>query len=98
MNQENELIRNNVHIFIIRESKLDPSFSNSQFHIPGYRLFRKNRNKNEGGLMCHVNPDLPVKIVTSNTFRTNLNVSTIEITLGKRRILFLVLCCIWKMR
>ena len=48
----NELIRNNFDIFVITESKLDSSFADSQFHVPGYRLFRKDRNKNGGGLMC----------------------------------------------
>ena len=46
----NEMIRNNFDTFIITESKLDSSFPNSQFHIPGYRLFRKDYNKNGGGL------------------------------------------------
>ena len=40
----NELIRNNFDIFIIAESKPNSSFPDSQFHIPGYRLFRRDRN------------------------------------------------------
>ena len=46
----NEMIRNSFDTFIITESKLDSSFPNSQFHIPGYRLSRKDYNKNGGGL------------------------------------------------
>ena len=85
----NELIRNNFDIFVITESKLDSSFADSQFHVPGYRLFRKDRNKNGGGLMCYINQDLPVKIVTSYKFPRNLKVLPIEITIGKRKILLL---------
>ena len=83
----NEMIRNNFDIFVITERKLDTSFQDSQFHIPGYRLFRKDRNKNGGGLMCYINRDLPVKIVTNNKFLTNLEVLSIKKTVGKRKIL-----------
>ena len=85
----NELIRNNFDIFIITESKLDSSFPDSQFHVPGYRLFRKDRKKNGGGLMCYINQDLPVKIVTSYKFPTNLEILPIKITIGKRKIFLL---------
>ena len=68
----NKLIRNNFDIFITTESKLDSSFPDSQFHVPGYGLFWKDRNKNGGGLMCYINQDLTVKIVTSYKFPTNL--------------------------
>ena len=39
--------------------------------------------------MCYINQDLPVKIVTSYKFPTNLEVLPIEITIGKRKILLL---------
>ena len=39
--------------------------------------------------MCYVNQNLPVKIVTSYKFPTNLEVLPLEITLGKRKILLL---------
>ena len=71
------------------ESKLDSSFPDSQFHTTGYRLFRKDCNKNLGGLMCYINQDLPVQIVTSYKFPTNLKVLPIEITIGKGKILLL---------
>ena len=77
----NKLIRNDFDIFITTESKLDSSFPDSQFHVPGYRLFRKDRIKNGGGLVCYINQDLPVKIVTSYKFPTNLEVLPIEIIL-----------------
>ena len=83
----NEMIRNNFDIFVITERKLDTSFQDSQFHIPGYRLFRKDRNKNGGGLLCYINRDLPVKIVTNYKFLTNLEVLSIKKTVGKRKIL-----------
>ena len=61
-------MRNNFDIFMITESKLDSSFPNSQFHIPGYRLFRKARSKTGVDLMFYLNQYLSVKIATSNKF------------------------------
>ena len=103
----NELIRINFDIFIITQSKVDSSFSDSQFHIPGLRLFRKDCNKNGGGLMYYISQNLPVKEVTSYKFPSNLKVLPGEITPSKRKLLLLLLCrphlilrmasnCIWK--
>ena len=41
----NELIKDTFNIVLVSESKLGPD---SQFSIPGYRLVRKDRNKNGG--------------------------------------------------
>ena len=59
----------------------------NQFHIPDYRLFRKDRNKNGGGPTCYINQDARVKVVTSYKLPINLEVLRIEITLGKRKIM-----------
>ena len=60
------LIRNLFDIFTVRETKLEFSFSVSEFTIPGYRLFRKDRNQHGGGSIFYVNQDIPCK--TINTF------------------------------
>ena len=67
----NEQIRNSFDTFIITDSKLDLTFSDSRFYIPGYTLFRKDCTKNWGYLMCYINQNLPVKIVTSYKFPSN---------------------------
>ena len=46
----NELIKDTFDTFLLRESKLDSSFPDSQFSIPYYRIIRKDRNKNGGGV------------------------------------------------
>ena len=44
---------------MITESKLDDSFPSIQFKIDGYDLpYRKDRNKNGGGVMIFVREDL----------------------------------------
>ena len=59
-----ELINANLlDIFVIGESKLDDSFASSQFQIPGYRLFRKDRctKKFGGGVVVFAKSELKVQ-------------------------------------
>ena len=46
-----ELIRNNIDVFLFSETKLDEAFPNQQFKISGYKMFRRDRNKHGGGIM-----------------------------------------------
>ena len=46
-----ELIKDTFDAFLVSESKIDSTFSNSQFSIPGYCIVWKNRNKNGGGIL-----------------------------------------------
>ena len=39
-------------------SKLDLAFPDNQFSIPGYRIIRKDRNKNGGGVLFYINEDI----------------------------------------
>ena len=43
----NELIKHTFDIFFVSESKLDSSFPDSQFSIPGYHIVRKDREKKQ---------------------------------------------------
>ena len=40
----------NFDIFLILESKIDSTFSNMQFKINGYKLFRRDCNRFGGGI------------------------------------------------
>ena len=46
---------------MLQETKLDDSFSNSQFHLQGYSLYRADYKHNSGGLMTYVRNDLQQK-------------------------------------
>ena len=35
----------NFHVFLTSESKIDSTFSNMQFKLKGYKLFRHDRNR-----------------------------------------------------
>ena len=81
------LIRNHFDIFLISETKLDFSFSGSEFKIPGYRLFRKDRNQRRGGLIFYVNQDIPCKTINTFNFPNSLEVLPLEISLRKKYML-----------
>ena len=52
---------------VISETKLDESFSNGQFKIPGYALpFRLDRNQFGGGIMVFVREDIPSRVLSLN--------------------------------
>ena len=41
-----ELIKDTFDIYLLRESKLDSGFPDDQFSIHGYRIVRKDRDRN----------------------------------------------------
>ena len=74
----NELIKD---IFLWSESKLDSSFSDSQFLVPCYRIVKKGQNKNGGVL----------KSLKRNNYQKKLEILLLEINLVKMKILVMEL-------
>ena len=63
------VIRTNLDILIIQETKLDDSFPPGQFLIDGYsQPYRLDRNKYGGGVMIYVREDIPSKLLKKHTF------------------------------
>ena len=57
-----DLIKGNVDVLAISETKLDDLSPAGQFKIPGYALpFRLDRNQNDRGILVFVREDIPVK-------------------------------------
>ena len=52
-------------------------------------MFRKDQNKNSGGLLFYVNQDLNCKIVNTYNFPTVIEILPLELTLTKRKWLIL---------
>ena len=60
-------IKGNVDIMVISETKLDESFPNGQFIIPGYALpCRLDCNQFGGGIMVFVREDIPSRVLSLN--------------------------------
>ena len=81
------MIKNTFDILIVNESKLDSGFPDSQFSIPGYRIVRKDRKKNGGGIIVYINEDIPFKVIESKQLPGSLEIPTFEIILDKMKIL-----------
>ena len=62
------MVQDKIDILVVIESKLDDTFPDSQFHIPGYKVhFRKDRNKLVRGIIVFVRDDIPCKKIDVRT-------------------------------
>ena len=80
-----DMVKGVLDIFLISESKIDASFTNKQFAISGYNMFRLDRNCTGGGLLLYVNEDIPAKLVNDFTSPIGLEILLIEFTISKRK-------------
>ena len=58
-----DLVLKETDICLFSETKIYYSFPNSQFFAEGYKMFRKDRNKNGGGLILNINEGIPSKLI-----------------------------------
>ena len=72
---------------MLSESKLDSSFPEAQFKIPGYRIFRQDRDKYGGGFMFYINQKNPCKKIRTFQFTSSIEILTLEMNLGKEKLL-----------
>jgi hypothetical protein len=62
-----DMIKDNVDILLISETKLDESYPEGRFFIEGYKEpIRLDRNKNGGGLLFFIHDDLECKEIKSH--------------------------------
>ena len=54
-----DIIKDNIHILMISETKVDDSFPDGQFFLDGFGTpFRLDRNGNGGGIMLFTRNDI----------------------------------------
>ena len=83
-----DIIKNNVDILMISETKLDSSFPNRQFQIHGYsEPYRFDRNGNGSGILVFIREEIPSKLVES---QMKIEGFFIELNLRRKKWL---LCC-----
>ena len=63
-----------AHIMFVSETKIDASYPNAQFSIPGYSLYRNDRKKGGGGIMALISTSLSKK-----RLKLDKNFKTLEI-------------------
>ena len=63
-----EFLKDKFNISLVSKNKLDSSFPDAQFKIPGYRIFRQDRDKYRGGLMFYIKQNIPCKKIETFQF------------------------------
>ena len=80
------LIKGNIDILVITESKLDGSFPNSQFDIDGFAPpFRQDRTEYGGGVIIYIRDDIPCKELSHHTPLIDFEGIFLEINLKKSK-------------
>ena len=78
------MIGNNIDVLIVTETKLDSSFPSGQFLIDGFaKPFRRDRNKNGGGVMIFIRDDIPSKEIKVNFLPSDIECLFIELNIRK---------------
>ena len=86
------IIKNNIDVLIVTETKLDSSFPSGQFLIDGFaKSFRRDRNKNGGGVMIFIRDDIPSKEIKVNFLPSDIECLFIELNIRKAK--WLVVGC-----
>ena len=49
-----QTVQSKTDIFLLRKTKIDDSFPDSQFFAEGFKMYRKDRTKNGGELLLYV--------------------------------------------
>ena len=80
------IIKDNVDILLVSETKLDNTFPLNQFEIEGYSTpIRLDRNCLSGGIAFFIRDDLPNKELELRTLPKNIDGIFIEITIHKNK-------------
>ena len=70
-------------ILCIQETKINSAFSNSQFHVNGYNIFRRDRKKGGGGVIIFVRESIiamPIRMVCKF-----MEAILLDLTIGQTR-------------
>lgn len=89
--EELKILNNSLraHILEISETKVDSSYPNSQFNLPGYHMYRKGRKKGRGGLLADFSSALPSKKrALPKTYKTPEAIA-VEVKIGSNDLLVL---------
>ena len=82
-----------AHVMFISETKIDSSYLNAQFSIPGYSLYRNDRKKGGGGIMALVSSSLTKKrLQPTNNYKT-LELIALEIKTDANNMIIIGIYC-----
>ena len=67
LDSSNEIIKDNIDVLLISETKIDSSFPTAQFYIDGFTTYRRDRNINGGGIILYIRDDIPSTLLNTDT-------------------------------
>ena len=67
-----ELITNNIDVWLLSETKIDETFPNHQFSISNYKTFRRDRNKHCGGFLFYINKKISCKLINDQIIPSDI--------------------------
>ena len=74
------IVKNNVDILMISETKLDDSFPTTQFLLHGFSApYRLDRNSKGGGILLYIREDIPSRLLNSIS-KTGIETISVEIS------------------
>ena len=82
--QLREIFLKYINILVIAETKLDDTFPNAQFLVPGFsKPFRVDRNRKGGGVMIYVRENIPSKLSTKHVLPSDIECIFLELNFRK---------------
>ena len=80
------IVEKNVDILIIQETKIDDSFPDGQFLLDEFLPpFRKDRNKNGGGIMIFIRENIPAKLLKDNQLPNDIEGLFVELNFRSKK-------------
>ena len=82
-----DMVGGKLDIFLISETKINPSFPNAQFCYKGYgNPYRKDRSLGAGGgLLLYVNENIPSRKLNAHSVPADIEIICVELNLRKQK-------------
>ena len=90
------LFTHKIHILSVNETWLDSSVADSIISVPGYSLYRKDRNLHGGGVCFYVHSDLKVKQHYQINSSLEAVALQVQLTAASRHQPSLVICSVYR--
>ena len=84
----------NDHIMIVSETKIDASYPNAQFKIPGYSLYWGDRKKGGGGILALISTSVINTRLKPDKHYKTLEIIAFEVKTEKERIVIVGIYCL----
>ena len=78
-------MRQKIDTCLFSETNLYETFPNQQFKIHGCKMYCKDRNKHDGGVICYVNEIIPCKMVNVEGVPNDCETILIEYSIKNKK-------------